>query len=142
MSLTHVSSGNQAILFGTFRLLPAQRLLLDYNKPVQLGSRAMEILIALVEREGELVSKEELIACVWPDTVVEESNLKVHIAALRKALRDGQSGNRYVINTPGRGYRFVASISRLERDESPRSSDAAITHTDRMHAPNSQIFGR
>jgi predicted ATPase/DNA-binding winged helix-turn-helix (wHTH) protein len=142
MSMTPGPSGNRAIWFGPFRLLPAQRLLLQADKPVQLGSRAIEILIALVECEGELVSKGELIARVWPDTVVDESNLKVHIAALRKALGDGNSGNRYVINVPGRGYRFVASISRVKPDEAERPSDASIRHTRNLRAPVSQIYGR
>jgi DNA-binding winged helix-turn-helix (wHTH) protein len=66
-----------AISFGPFRLLPAQRLLLDGDRAVHLGSRALEILVALVERPGELVGKTELMARVWPDTVVEEGNLKV-----------------------------------------------------------------
>jgi DNA-binding winged helix-turn-helix (wHTH) protein len=71
-------------------------------------SRAMEILIAPVEREGELVSKSELMARVWLNTVVEENNLKVHVATLRRTLGDGQPGRHYVATVPGRGYRFVA----------------------------------
>jgi predicted ATPase/DNA-binding winged helix-turn-helix (wHTH) protein len=101
----------EAILFGPFRLLPAQRLLLEGNTPVKLGSRALELLIALVEQPGELVSKNALMARVWPDTTVVEANLSVHIAALRHALRDGQGANRYLVNMPGRGYRFVAPIT-------------------------------
>ena len=69
------------------------------------------MLIALVERAGELVGKDELMARVWPNTTVEESNLNVHIAALRRALADGRDGNRYILTDPGRGYRFVATIS-------------------------------
>jgi DNA-binding winged helix-turn-helix (wHTH) protein len=70
----------------------------------------MEILIALVERPGELLSKRRLMEMVWPDTIVVEGNLPVHVAALRRALGDGQGENRYIINIPGRGYRFVAPI--------------------------------
>jgi DNA-binding winged helix-turn-helix (wHTH) protein len=99
-----------AICFGSFRLLPAQRLLLDGDNPLHIGSRALDILITLVERPGELVSKEELMARVWPNTFVEPANLTVHIAALRRALCDGRGGNRFLINIPGRGYRFVAPI--------------------------------
>ncbi len=110
-----------AIVFGSFRLLPAQRLLLEGNKPVALGSRALEILIALVERHGELVSKNALMARVWPDTTVVEANLSVHIAALRRALRDGRDGSRYLVNMPGRGYRFVAPITLVE-DSKPATS--------------------
>jgi len=98
------------ISFGSFRLLPAQRLLLDGSKPVQLGSRALDALIALVERPSELVSKEELMTRVWPKTFVHPANLAVHMSALRRALRDGRDGNRFFINVPGRGYVFVAPI--------------------------------
>src|SRR3954447_15700684 len=74
----------EAMSFGPFRLLPSQHLLLDGEKPVRLGSRALEILIALAERPDELVTKDELIARAWPDTFVEEVNLRVHVAALRR----------------------------------------------------------
>jgi DNA-binding winged helix-turn-helix (wHTH) protein len=98
------------ISFGSFRLLPSQHLLLEGDKPVALGSRAMDILIALVERPGELVTKEELMARVWPDVFVDPTNVAVHISALRRAMQDRCNGNRFIINIPGRGYRFVAPI--------------------------------
>ena len=98
------------IAFGPFRLLPTQFLLLEGDKSVPLGSRALEILIALLERPGELVTKQELMDRVWPNVFVEPANLTVHISALRRALRDGRDGNRFIINIPGRGYRVVASI--------------------------------
>jgi DNA-binding winged helix-turn-helix (wHTH) protein len=104
-------SVERAISFDRFRLLPGQRLLLEADRPLRLGSRAFDILIALVERHGEVVSKAELMARVWPNTFVEDGNLKVHVAALRKALRDGQDGNRYLTNIPGRGYCFVAPVT-------------------------------
>jgi DNA-binding winged helix-turn-helix (wHTH) protein len=91
-------------------LLPAQFLLLEGDKPVPLGSRAMHILIVLLERPGELVTKQELMARVWPNVFVEPANLSVHISALRRALRDGRDGSRFIINIPGRGYCFVAPI--------------------------------
>jgi DNA-binding winged helix-turn-helix (wHTH) protein len=100
----------RAFLFGGFRLLPTKRLLLHAEKPVRLGSRALDILITLVERSGELVSKDELMARVWPNTFVEPANLSVHIAALRRALGDGRDGNRFLITIPGRGYQFVAPV--------------------------------
>ena len=108
------ASGKSAILFGPFCLLPTQRLLLEADQPVRLGSRALDILIALIERHGELVTKKEIMAQVWPGITVVEANLAVHISALRRALRDGQAGNRYLINIPGQGYRFVAPISVTE----------------------------
>ena len=101
-----------AITFGPFRLLPAQRLLLEAGKPVRLGSRALDILMALVERVGQVVGKDELMSRVWPNTFVESGNLKVHVAALRKMLGDGRPGQRYVVNVHGRGYVFVAPVRR------------------------------
>ena len=105
-----VSAAPTEISFGPFRLLPAQFLLLEDDKPVPLGSRALQILVALLDRAGELVPKEELMHLVWPNVFVEPANLTVHISALRRALRDGREGNRFIINIPGRGYRFVASV--------------------------------
>ena len=98
------------ISFGPFRLLPTQFLLLDGDEHVPIGSRALEVLIVLLERPGELVSRQELMARVWPNTFVDTNNLTVHISALRRTLRDGRDGNRFIINIPGRGYSFVASV--------------------------------
>src|SRR5215471_17100208 len=96
------------ISFGPFRLLSKEFLLLEGANPVPLGSRALQILIVLVERPGELVRKQELIARVWPNVFVEPGNLTVHVYALRRILRDGLDGNRFIINVRGQGYRFVA----------------------------------
>jgi predicted ATPase/DNA-binding winged helix-turn-helix (wHTH) protein len=98
--------------FGPFRLFPAERLLQKAGEPLQLGGRALDILIALVERAGEVVIRSELISRAWPDVIVEEANLRVHVAGLRKALGDGRDGARYVANVPGRGYCFVAPVTR------------------------------
>ena len=100
-----------AISFGPFRLLAAERLLLEGDKPVRLGGRAFDILAALVERAGQVVGKGALIARAWPEACVEESNLKLQVSALRRALGDGQGGHRYVVTVPGRGYNFVAPVS-------------------------------
>jgi DNA-binding winged helix-turn-helix (wHTH) protein len=103
----------KVLSFGPFYLLPTQFLLLEGDKPVPLGSRALEILIALLERRGELVSKKDLMARVWPNVFVEPANLTVHMSALRRALRDGRDGHRFIVNIPGRGYRFVAPVDVL-----------------------------
>src|SRR4029077_17962784 len=99
-----------AISFGPFRLLPSQRLLLEGGQPVRLGSRALDILAVLADNAGRVVPKEELIARVWPKVFVEESNLKIQVSALRRALGDGQGGNRYIVTVPGRGYEFVVPV--------------------------------
>src|SRR5215469_12605243 len=142
------SSTMPCFSFGPFRFHPARHLLLEGETPVRLGSRALEILAALVERPGELVSKDELTARVWPNTIVEESNLKVNVAALRRALGEGRLGRRYIATVCGRGYRFVAPV---ERDEPgtllvaqspaakrlhnlPASSTCTIGRADAIHA--------
>src|SRR5882672_7998468 len=100
----------RAISFGSFRLLPSQRLLLEGDQPVRLGSRALDILGVLAENAGRVVPKEELIARVWPKVFVEESNLKIQVSALRRALGDGQGGNRYIVTVHSRGYEFVVPV--------------------------------
>ncbi|HEX2492623.1 MAG TPA: winged helix-turn-helix domain-containing protein, partial [Steroidobacter sp.] len=106
-----MSARSDCTEFGPFRLFPAERQLLKGETPVQIGSREFDILLALVERAGEVVTKRELFARVWPDVVVEESSLRVHVAGLRKVLADGHDQARYIVNVPGRGYSFVASLS-------------------------------
>jgi predicted ATPase/DNA-binding winged helix-turn-helix (wHTH) protein len=96
--------------FGPFTLDPARKLLLDGGCPVRLGGRALDLLIALVERAGDVVSHDDLFARVWPRTVVEESSLRVHMSSLRKALGDGVDGRRYIASLPGRGYSFVMNV--------------------------------
>jgi predicted ATPase/DNA-binding winged helix-turn-helix (wHTH) protein len=118
----------ESFAFGSFRLIPAQRMLSEDGRPLRLGSRALDVLVALVERAGQTVSKEELIARAWPDTVVEEAALRVHVAALRKALGDGRAGKRYIANLSGRGYAFIAPVTRDNAPPAaavPDGSDAA-----------------
>ena len=98
--------------FGPFSLLPAERLLKKTDKPIALGGRALDILITLVERAGEVVTNKELISAVWPDVVVEKGNLRFQMATIRKALGDGRDGARYVSNVAGRGYCFVTPVTR------------------------------
>src|SRR6267154_4261043 len=116
------------LCFGPFRLSTTERLLEKGGEPVQLGSRALDILIALVERPAEVVSKKELFARVWPDLVVDEGSLRFHVSALRKALGQERSGTRYVTNVSGRGYCFVAPISRA-------ASPPALLSNSLAHSP-------
>jgi predicted ATPase/DNA-binding winged helix-turn-helix (wHTH) protein len=97
----------QAWQFGSFTLLPTQRLLLDGQAPVRVGGRALDVLIVLVEAAGRVVERDELTARVWQKVVVDEGSLRVHIAALRRALGDDGDARRYIVNIPGRGYSFV-----------------------------------
>ena len=137
-----VASSERVASFGPFRLLPAQQVLLEGETPVRLGSRAFEILIALIERAGELVTKGELMARVWPDTVVEESNLKVHVAALRRTLGDGQPGRRYLATVTGRGYRFVAPVDHSEPQKPLAQPSAAAESAHNLPASQTRALGR
>ena len=140
--LDHVDVPVGAVVsFGPYRLAPTQQLLLESEKPVRIGSRALEILIALVERPGELVSKQALMDRVWPNTFVEEGSLRVHVAALRRALRDGQAGNRYITNIPGRGYCFVAPLTLSEEETAIRLSKTVERPID-LPLPLARVVGR
>jgi predicted ATPase/DNA-binding winged helix-turn-helix (wHTH) protein len=97
-----------AIAFGPFCYEPTRRVISDGRGAVRVGSRALHLLEVLLEQPGRLYSRDELVARVWPRTVVEETSLRVHISALRKVLGDGVGGARYIANVPGRGYAFVA----------------------------------
>jgi DNA-binding winged helix-turn-helix (wHTH) protein len=97
--------------FGSFSLSLAERLLKKADDPVPLGGRALDTLIALTERAGEVVSYKELLTIAWPNVTVDETNLRVQIAALRKALGEGEDGARYISNVTGRGYCFVAPVT-------------------------------
>jgi predicted ATPase/DNA-binding winged helix-turn-helix (wHTH) protein len=100
------------ISFGPFSLVPDERLLSRDGVAVPLGARTLDTLVALVSFPNEVVSKRDLMARVWPDVIVEEGSLRFHIAELRKALGDGKGGARYITTLAGRGYCFVAPITR------------------------------
>ncbi len=116
---------DDTLRFATFELRPKQAVLLDGGRRVPLGSRALAILTLLARRAGEVVTTKEITDHAWPNMSVEDSNIRVQIAALRKALRDGTQGQRYIINEPGRGYRFAKTVvSTLWQD--PRSRSTSI----------------
>jgi predicted ATPase/DNA-binding winged helix-turn-helix (wHTH) protein len=137
-----VSGSERAISFGPFRLLPNQRLLLEGEKPVRLGSRALDILIALTERAGEVVGKDEIVARVWPNTFVDESNLKFQVGALRRTLGDGHGGNRYLATIPGRGYSFVAPLSFAQELASSRPQAASDSRPHNLPVLLTRLIGR
>jgi predicted ATPase/DNA-binding winged helix-turn-helix (wHTH) protein len=114
--------GDVAYAFGKFRFLPRRQLLVCGEVPVRVGARALDLLQLLIERQGELVSKSDLIRFAWPDTFVHESNLKVNIAALRRALRQDGSEPSYIVTVSGRGYR-LAVPARVET--TPDATSAA-----------------
>ena len=102
--------------FHPFELNVAERCLKKADQVIPLGGRAFDILIALLENPGETVSKAGLIAKVWPDVTVEEGGLRVHLSALRKALGDGQFGDKYIANIQGHGYRFIAPVTQVSAE--------------------------
>ena len=122
-----MSASSEIFLFGEFRLDRAGGGLFRRDAhgvfvPVAVGSRAVEILAALVERRGDIVSKEEIVDAGWPRTVVAEGNLFVQIAALRRILDGAQPGQSCIQTVIGRGYRFVAPVTRGEPASLPTSS--------------------
>ena len=132
---------NHMVSFGPFRLFPARQILLEGDRPLRVGSRALEILNLLVEYRGELVGKSELVARVWPNIFVDDTTLRVHIAALRKVLGDGQAGARYIVNVTGRGYRFVAPIVDDHEDD-PAIVAPASTAGHNLPASVTRMIGR
>ena len=102
----------ESISFGPFRLFPTARAFEKNGVPLALGNRALDMLIVLVRRAGEVVSHRELITRVWRGLVVDPSNIRVHITALRRALGDRDGKDRYIANVTGQGYCFVAPVSR------------------------------
>lgn len=112
---------NQSLVyFGNFSFDSEHCLLFEGGCPVRLGSRALAILALLLERPGELMKKDEVARLVWPGLMVEEVNLRVHLAAIRRALGDNARQPKFIANDPGRGYRFIARLSpfcaTLQRD--------------------------
>ncbi len=127
--------------FGDFHLVPHERTLYRAGQPLRLAGRAFDVLLALVERAGTVVGKDELIARVWPHTVVEEGNLRVHVGALRKVLGADQS---YVDNVVGRGYCFVAPVVPVVAAAPPPASalPPAVPDVQLPGLPRQRLVGR
>jgi predicted ATPase/DNA-binding winged helix-turn-helix (wHTH) protein len=135
------SAALDAMRFDGFTLLPGQRVLLEGEHAVRIGSRALELLIVLVENAGQFVSNDDIVQRVWPTTVVVEGNLRVHIAGLRKALGDGRDGRRYIVNAPGKGYSFVVPVERRQAHAPPRPSTAPAA-SGRLPALLNRVIGQ
>ena len=109
MVANHPNPGDTTYIFGPFQLFPNRQLLLREGVPVPIGGRALDILTLLARRPGEVVSKAEILKFCWPGVFVHESNIKVNIAALRRALSE-RTGESMIATVTGRGYRFVAPV--------------------------------
>ncbi|MEA1648882.1 winged helix-turn-helix domain-containing protein [Nitrospirillum sp. BR 11164] len=129
---TAVDEREHGLAFGPFKLVMSERLLTRDGVPVDVGARALDILSALVATPNEVINKRNLMSLVWPDVIVEEASLRFHIANLRKALGDGVDGARYITTIPGRGYCFVAPITRTN---SPRKEPPATTRFQHANLP-------
>src|SRR4051794_29767381 len=147
MSMDPVSEAPPSFEFGRFRILPQRREVLADGRPMELGGRAFDVLVALIEAHGAVVSKDELMRRVWPGRIVEENNLHAQIKALRKAFSD-----RDLIRTVvGRGYQFKHEVrsrdgSRSERagpetETASRVSDEMPALTN-LPAQTSDLIGR
>lgn len=140
--MTAPTHARETLSFGSFILVPNARVLTRDGTPVQLGARSLDILIALLSRANEVVSKRELLAQVWPDAVVEEGSLRFHIAGLRKALGDGVGGARYISTVAGRGYCFVAPVSRSTRRHMAQVRPSAIVRHISLPGRLQRMVGR
>jgi len=112
---------HRKLRFGPFELSIGERTLRRNGEVLPLGGRALDILVYLADRPGEVIAKQELIDHVWSDVTVEEGSLRVHVASIRKALGDGQFGNRYIANIKSRGYSFVGTVVPLAGDTESRN---------------------
>ena len=100
--------------FGPFRADPLKRILLRDGALVPLKPKVFEMLLVLVEARGQVLEKDELMRRLWPDSIVEESNLNVYVSLLRKALGESPNDRHYIVTIPGRGYSFVADVQDLQ----------------------------
>jgi DNA-binding winged helix-turn-helix (wHTH) protein len=117
-----VSAMAGTFAFGPFQISPKERLLTRNGAPVTIGGRAFDLLVALIERAGQVVGARQLHNLVWPDVVVEEANLRVCVATLRKALGEHTGEARYIVNVAGRGYAFVAPVLPTLAEEPPEQA--------------------
>jgi DNA-binding winged helix-turn-helix (wHTH) protein len=128
--------------FGPFRLFAAERRLEKDGKPVRLGSRALDLLIVLLESAGEVVSNRDILERVWRGVTVDESSLRFHVKNLRRALADSLRDAPYITNVSGRGYCFAGRVELLGREETPRSNAASFPVAPNLPARGRAIVGR
>ena len=137
------ASSEPILRFGPFRIVRSRRVLLEGTRQVRLSSRAFDVLLALVDRAGTIVDKAvKLIASVWPNTVVEETNLRVHIKALRRALGESQTEGGYILNVPGRGYSFVGTLIAEASQPRPVEPSDAVPSQITLPTPLTRMVGR
>ncbi len=136
------AAAREVISFGPFSLVTSERLLTKDGAPVELGARALDLLVALVTHPNEIMSKPDLLAQVWSDIFVEEGSLRFHVAALRKVLGDGENGARYIATLAGRGYCFVAPVSRSREEITVETTGAPSQGVTFLPATLTRMVGR
>jgi predicted ATPase/DNA-binding winged helix-turn-helix (wHTH) protein len=141
LAMVAAGEGGENFRFADFLCLPSRRQLLKGGNPVPIGSRAFDILVALLKGRGNLVSKDDLLAAAWPDTNVGETNLRVHMAALRKALHAHGADETLICTVPGRGYRLAAPVAREESRPTAAATAGACLATD-LPVALTRMFGR
>lgn len=137
---TGSQTANRIYNFGSFSFNQAEQQLLHNDEPVSLPPKAFDVLLVLIQNRGCLVTKEKLMEEVWPDAFVEEANLTVNVANLRKTLDDGDGKLRCIETVPKRGYRFVAPVSEATYESARQRKDShPCDRTDRRRTelPNS-----
>src|SRR6266404_1107203 len=136
----HGAAVHRKLKFGPFELSIGERVLRRDGQVLPLGGRALDILMYLAERPGEVIAKQELMDRIWSDVTVEEGSLRVHVAAIRKTLGDGQFGNRYIANIKGRGYSFVGTVVPLTGNTESRNDK--FRHQGRLPVRPLMMIGR
>lgn len=127
--------------FGSFRCDPREHLLLCDGKTVSLSPKSFEILVVLLQSNGRLLTKDELMQKVWPDSFVEEANLTVNVSALRKVLGESPDGQQYIETVPKRGYRFVAPVREVQEDGKAEVEKVRVVAPSRTRPPWARRVG-
>jgi len=142
MNTSHAPGAPEAVQFGPFRLVPGERMLTRDGVAVELGGRALDVLMVLIARANKVVSKRELMAQAWPGVVVSEGSLRFQIAMLRQALGDGKNGARYISNVVSRGYCFVGEVSRGDAYAVVDATAASSALEPNLPAQLTELVGR
>jgi predicted ATPase/DNA-binding winged helix-turn-helix (wHTH) protein len=133
---------DNVLAFSSFQLSPGRRTLLRDGKAVRLGGRALDLLVVLLEQAGKVVSKEVLFERVWPNLFVDETNLRLQVAALRKVLGGGASGERFIHTVAGRGYCFVAKVVKGEDEHAAAAPPRVAENAHNLPAQLTRMIGR
>src|SRR5215469_1335398 len=134
--------------FGPFSLDPAERVISRDGTPLPLRPKVFDTLLCLVRNRGRLLTKDELLKEIWPETFVEEVNLAVNISTLRKAFGESPQDSRYIATVPGKGYRFVAEVRRIssedanERDAIASNKSVAVLRVNQRLPERESVLGR